>query len=81
MQNARLAVIITGVLAMLTGVVMAFIGLFNSYIVNWGLVTPGLMLMGVGIAQFILNAVLKGFEQVVNASETYMEEVRNSKEE
>lgn len=80
-QNARFAVIITGTLAMAIGVVMAFIGFASGYDVDWNIVVPGILFIGIGIGQFILNAVLKGFEQVVNASETYMEEVRKSKEE
>lgn len=79
-QNARLAIIIFAWIFLIVGVVASIIGLTYDYSIDWSILYAGIILIVAGISNCILNAVLKGFEQIVNASETYMEEVRKSKE-
>ena len=80
-ENARTAILIIGGLLLTAGFVLVMIGCFAYYRAEWPLVVSGIAAMASSIGFFILNAILKGFEQVVNASETYMEELRKQKAE
>jgi hypothetical protein len=71
-QNARQAIIILAWIFLIVGVALTIMGLTYDYDVNWGMLYPGIILIIAGVSNCILNAVLKGFERIVEASEKYL---------
>ena len=87
-SNARTAVIILAVMFLIAGFILmitGFIGETEYYMIAhheilWSLVIYGTGCVMSAIFCFILNAILKGFEHLVLASEVFMREVEKDKE-
>lgn len=80
-SNARTAILALAWLFLVVGIIVLIIGFMADYLISWELVTLGVSLLFMGVVQFIMNAVLKGFEQIVMANETYMDELSKAKSE
>ena len=70
-SNARTAISIFAILFLIVGIVLIVFGITDYE--DWA-ITVGLSLAGGSIPLFILNAVLKGFQSITRACETYLKD-------
>lgn len=82
-NNAKITTAVFAILFLVAGVILLVYGIGDYE--EWAVIT-GLSLLGATIPLFIARAVLRGFQSVVRASETYLKgieekEVQKAKEE
>lgn len=78
-SNARIAIVILAWIFILAGIILMMVGFvgessyYGSYTdILWSYVIGGAGCIVSGAFCFIINAILKGFWQIVRASELYM---------
>lgn len=71
-NNAKITTAVFAILFLVAGVILLVYGIGEYE--EWA-ITAGLSLAGVSIPLFIARAVLRGFQSVVRASETYLKRV------
>lgn len=71
-NNAKIATAVFAILFLAAGVILLIYGISDYE--EWAVIT-GLSLLGASIPLFIARAVLRGFQSVVRASETYLKRV------
>jgi low affinity Fe/Cu permease len=80
-SNARGAILVVAWLFLIAGIITMIAGFSTGYSVMWEVVIIGLSLIFFGALHFIMNAILKGIEQIAKASEIYMDELAKAKSE